>query len=158
MTSSVREALPKDLDQIVKLAVDRRQQYQSYQPTFWRIAADSAIQTRNFMETLMGDTDGLFFVVENDSNLLGFLVAREVAAPPVYDPGGSTYLIDDFCVSTSELWISVGVHLLKHVSGVMKERGAIQVVVVCGDKDFEKTKALKRAGLTIASNWWTAPL
>ncbi len=158
MIGDIREAQPKDLDQIIKLLEDRRRQYESYQPTFWRKATDSGIETRSFMQKLMGDADAPFFVLVNDVGLMGFLVAREIAAPPVYEPGGATYLIDDFCVSSSDLWDSVGVHLLEHVSSFVKERGASQVVVVCGDRDFKKAEALRRAGLTIASNWWTAPL
>ncbi len=158
MIGDIREAQPKDLDQIVKLAEDRRQQYESYQPTFWRRAKDSEIETRSFLQKLMGDADTPFFVLVSGADLMGFLVTRKIVAPPVYDPGGATYLIDDFCVSSSDLWNSVGVRLLEHVSSIVKKRGASQVVVVCGDRDFKKAEALRRAGLTIASNWWTAPL
>lgn len=32
-------------------------------------------------------------------------------APEVYDPGGLTLMIDDFCMQSENLWESVGFHL-----------------------------------------------
>lgn len=81
-----------------------------------------------------------------------------VAAPPVYDPGGPTCLIDDFAVAVPEQWPTVGVDLLGALRRTARERGAAQVVVVCGHLDGPKRTALEHSGLSIASEWWVAPL
>ena len=35
---------------------------------------------------------------ESGAIVRGFVIARIMNAPPVYDPGGKTALVDDFCV------------------------------------------------------------
>ena len=88
----------------------------------------------------------------------GFLIARKFPAPPVYAPGGDTYMVDDFCVLEPQHWLTVGEALLSHASTLIHEAGAAQIVVVGADRDLAKTEMLRRSDLTIASNWWTKPL
>ena len=90
--------------------------------------------------------------------MLGFLIARKFPAPPVYAPGGDTYMVDDFCVLEPQHWLTVGEALLSHASTLIHEAGAAQIVVVGADRDLAKAEMLRRSDLTIASNWWTKPL
>ena len=76
----------------------------------------------------------------------------------MFDPGGETYLIDDFCVLEPHLWLTVGEALLSHASTLIHEHGGAQIVVVSADRDLAKNEVLRRSDLTIASNWWTRPL
>jgi GNAT superfamily N-acetyltransferase len=90
--------------------------------------------------------------------ILGFLIARKFPAPPVYTPGGDTWLIDDFAVSEPRHWLTIGEALLSHVSTLLHEHGAAQILAVCAERDLAKAEVLRRSDLTVASNWWTKPL
>ena len=143
---------------VVEMLEATRLRYQEYQPVFWRKAPDSANSTKEFFLSAVDETGTLFLIAADKGELLGFLIAREIPTPPVYAPGGRTYLIDDFCVASSDHWISVGTLLLVDACSQLKEAEASQIVVVCGDRDIPKAELLRRQGLTIASNWWTSPL
>ena len=154
----VRTALASDIDAAVAMTERHRRQYQKYQPTFWHKAAHSAETTRAFFSGLLHAEDTYFLAAVEGPQLLGFLIARKFPSPPVYAPGGDTYLIDDFCVDEPNHWLTTGEALLSHASTLIHEAGAAQIVVVCGDRDLAKTEMLRRADLSIASNWWTKPL
>lgn len=55
-------------------------------------------------------------------------------------------------------WLAIGEALLSHVSTLLHEHGAAQIVVACADRDLAKAEVLRRSDLTIAANWWTKPL
>jgi hypothetical protein len=154
----VRKAIASDIDAVVAIVEQNRRQQQKYQPTFWRKAGNSAETTTALFARLLAE-DGTFFLVAVESRqLLGCLIARKFPTPPVYAPGGDTYLVDDFCVVEPHHWLTTGEALLSHVSTLVHEAGAAQIVVVGADRDLAKTEMLRRADLTIASNWWTKPL
>ena len=154
----IRRATASDIDAVVAIIETRRKQYQKFQPTFWRKASDSAATTKAFFTTLLGKPDTYFLVSVEGPQILGFLIACRFAAPPVYAPGGDTWLIDDFAVSEPRYWLSIGEALLSHVSTLLHEHGAAQIVVVCAERDLAKAEVLRRSDLTIASSWWTKPL
>jgi GNAT superfamily N-acetyltransferase len=154
----IRKSKASDLDAIVVLVERNRRQYQKYQPTFWRKAANSAEITRGFFTKLLSEPETFFLVALEGSQMLGFLIARKFPAPPVFDPGGATYLVDDFCVLEPHHWLTIGEALLSHASTLIHEAGAAQILVVGADRDLAKAEMLRRSDLTIASNWWTKPL
>lgn len=154
----VRTAVASDIDAAVVMVERHRRQYQKYQPTFWHKAAKSAETTRAVFTGLLHAEDTYFLASVEGAQLLGFLIARKYSAPSVYAPGGDTYLIDDFCVDEPNHWLTTGEALLSHASTLIHEAGAAQIIVVCGDRDLAKTEMLRRADLSIASNWWTKPL
>jgi len=154
----VRKATESDIEAAIGLIERTRRQYQKYQPTFWRKAADSVATTRTFFTGLVGEPGTYFLVAEEGRQMLGFLIARKFPNPPAYAPGGDTYLIDDFCVVEPHHWLTTGEALLSHASTLIHEHGAAQLVVVCGERDLPKAEMLRRSDLTIASNWWTKPL
>ena len=90
--------------------------------------------------------------------LAGFLIATMQAAPPVYDPGGLTGVIDDFCMAEERYWPKAGSALLNEAMRRARERGAVQVVVVCPHRDQAKLTLLAAEGLSVASEWHTRPL
>lgn len=75
-------------------------------------------------------------------------------APEVYDPGGLTLMIDDFCMKSENLWESVGNKLVEVIKFEAKSRGASQILVVCGAHDYTKRQFLKEQNLSIASEWF----
>ena len=154
----VRKATAADLEAVIGLAERNRRQYQKYQPTFWRKAADSVDKSRAFFTTLLAEPGTYFLVAVEGRQQLGFLIATKFPAPPVQAPVGDIYLIDDFCVAEPHLWLTIGEALLSHATTLLHEHGATQIVVVCGDRDLPKAEMLRRSDLTIASSWWTKPL
>jgi len=154
----VRKAETADIKAAVELVERSRRQFQKSQPTFWRKAARSAATTETFFTKLLGESDTLFLVAVEGNQQQGFLIARKFPNPPVFDPGGDTWLIDDFCVAEPHFWLSIGEALLSHATTLIHEHGGVQVVVVSADRDLAKTEMLRRSDLTIASNWWTKPL
>ncbi len=94
----VRKARASDIEAAVALAERSRRQYQKYQPAFWHKAEKSAAVTQTFFTRLLAENDAFFLVAIEADQLLGFLIARKFTAPPVFEPGGDTYLIDDFSV------------------------------------------------------------
>ncbi|MBI2735234.1 MAG: N-acetyltransferase [Rhodospirillales bacterium] len=154
----VRKATTGDIKAAVELVERSRRQFQKFQPTFWRKAEHSAASTETFFTKLLAEPATLFLVAVESNQHQGFLIARKFPNPPVYDPGGDTWLIDDFCVAEPQLWLSIGEALLSHATTLIHEHGGVQIVVVSADRDLAKTEMLRRSDLTIASNWWTKPL
>ena len=64
-------------------------------------------------------------------------------------------MIDDFCVQNDDIWLTVGKNLLEKCIESAKEKGAKQILVVCGHHDKNKKELLDIMGLNIASNWYT---
>jgi GNAT superfamily N-acetyltransferase len=154
----LRRAESRDVTEMVELAEKRRLHYQRYQPTFWRKAQDSREQHIPFLESLLKREDVIMLVYESMEKIEGFIIADFVAAPPVYDPGGPTCRVDDFCVAEEHLWGNVGLTLLNEVLRLAKERGAALSVVVCGHLDQPKRAMLTQLGYSIASEWYVHDL
>ncbi|MBS0469952.1 MAG: GNAT family N-acetyltransferase [Proteobacteria bacterium] len=155
--SVVRPANESDLDAAAAMAEERRAQYETFEPVFWKRREDSEAMSRAFFAHLLTKPEVLFLVAEWGGSPTGFLIAQPVATPPVFD-AGPTALIDDFCVETPALWPSVGQSLLREARARLRERGFNQIVVVCGDKDIEKKAFIAGEKLSLASTWWTAPI
>jgi len=156
--TGIRTAEDFDLEEILNLASAKRLEYETYQPVFWRVAPDAIAQQRDYFASQIADEKVITLVATSETELVGFVIGRLVPAPPVYNPGGLTCSIDDFVVIESDLWETVGADLLDQVRKAALARGAAQVVVVCGHLDEPKRKALEKSSLTVASEWWIAPL
>ena len=156
--SVIQPASSDDLDPILALAAERRREYELFQPVFWRPAPDAAKRQRAYFLKLLLDPEVITLVAISDETLTGFVIGHLVPAPPVYAPGGPTCTVDDFAVDHPELWATVGVDLVHAVENEARQRGASQLVVVCGHLDEAKRAALDSCRLAIASEWWVAPL
>jgi hypothetical protein len=152
------EATLDDVADIAALAAARREAYEAAQPKFWRRAADAVEKHVPWLRVQVEDTDVVSLVVRSAETLDGYVFASVVGAPPVYDPGGPTGVVDDFAVADPSLWSTVGQDLLAEVRRRLLARGVTQVVVVCGQHDEAKRAALRAAGLTVASEWFVGPL
>jgi GNAT superfamily N-acetyltransferase len=151
---TIRAARVEDLEGILNLADAARRRYATYQPVFWRPAADARARQEPYLAALLRDPDVLAYVGLIDGAVVGFAIARLLSAPPVYDPGGLTCLFDDFTVADPELWSGLGVALLHAVHDTARLRGAVQLVVVTATRDTSKRAALAAAGLVSTSEWW----
>ena len=158
MTVLIRPAHADDVPAMVALSEQKRLEYERYQPVFWRKAADSAASQLPYFRNLLTRENIIALVCAGERGLDGFIIAAIIGAPPVYDPGGLTCMIDDFCVAGSAGWATVGAALLREVGQQAQARGANQQVVVCGHLDEAKRAMLRAGGLTIASEWYTGVL
>jgi hypothetical protein len=152
---SIRTAEPGDLERILALAASRRHEYATYQPGFWRPAADAVDRQRPYLRRLIDD-DAVISLVSDPS--FGFAFGTLVPAAPVYDLGGPICVVADLAVEDPALWPRVGVELLSAVRAAARERGAAQVEVVTARLDGPKRAALTAAGLLPASECWVGGL
>jgi GNAT superfamily N-acetyltransferase len=150
----IRRAEARDVAAMVELSERKRLEYQSYEPRFWRKAADSREKQTPHFERVLSGEQAIAFVHEGQGEVDGFIVGVLVEAPPVYDPGGLTCLVDDFVVDAQD-WDTVGAALLAAVEREAGLRGAVQTVVVCGHRDEAKRAALAGERFSLTSEWYT---
>jgi hypothetical protein len=112
------------------------------------VAAD-----RPYLARLVDNEAVITLLSEESATVTGFLIATITDAPPVYDPGGRTCVLDDFAVASGR-WTTNGVSLLRSAIEAAAGRGAVQAVVVTAHLDEPKREALRACGLSIASEWW----
>ena len=145
-----------DIDDMSRLSKAKRLAYEKAQPKFWSYAGEKGdeIQKAWFKELLDNPEYLLFIAKDSNQQCMGFVIGKLMQSPQVYNPGGLTLLIDDFCVATEALWPSVGLQLLKQIKKYSQEKGAIQVIVVCGHHDKLKAKFLNENNLNIVSDWY----
>lgn len=154
----IRDATADDISDIAALAEQRREEYEMAQPQFWRRAADAVERHLPWLTAQVSDPEVISLVARTGPTLDGFVFASVVTTPPVYNPGGPTGLVDDFAVAYVALWATTGRELLDAVKRHLTERGVAQVVVICGHHDLPKRAVLIEAGLSVASEWFVAPL
>lgn len=157
---SIRVATQNDVDAIADLIQEKRVQYESYQPTFWRIAPSARADHPAYLAKVLAHERTIALVWEDTTGIVdGFIIGNVMAAPSVYDPGGPTCLVDDYWVRGGERWETIGRALLDAVCARARlEFEAAQVVVVCGHQDTGKRTMLDDQGLEIASEWYVKGL
>jgi L-amino acid N-acyltransferase YncA len=155
----LRDATPEDVAAIAGMAADRRAAYEQAQPQFWRRAARAVEVHTPWLSRLVADPEVIALVaVDDDGTVVGYVMATIVATPPVYDPGGPTGVIDDVGVADPELWPTCGRALLDAARDRLRAVGACQLVVVCGHHDQAQRDVLLGAGMSLASEWYVAPI
>lgn len=156
----VRQAVPGDVPRMVSLSREKRASYARVRSQFWRPSADADDVQARFFGGLLAAPDHQVLVAEDEQgDVVGFCITRLVSAPPVYDPGGPTATIDDFCVADGDsAWLTVGRKLLTAARELAAQRGAVQLVVVAGAHDSAKRRMIERQGLSETSIWYTGPI
>jgi predicted acetyltransferase/RimJ/RimL family protein N-acetyltransferase len=152
----VRTSQLSDIDAMVLLSKAKRLAYEKSQPQFWRYAGEEGDKAQEkWFKELLADKNYLMFTAESDAKeILGFVIGKLMPAPEVYNPGGLTLMIDDFCVQSENLWQSVGHELIEKIKAMAKTKGATQILVVCGAHDHPKRKFLSEQNLQVASEWF----
>lgn len=146
-----------DVGQMVELIELKRTQYEGFNPQFWKKAADSAELSVSYFGKMVTDATWCVLGAFEGATMTGFISAREIPVPPVYDAGPAC-VVDDFTVRDFEAWPTVGRELLERFKGEARRRGWRQLIVVCGAMDEQKAATLRDAGLLLNTNWWTARL
>lgn len=147
----IHQANKNDLNNLVYLAMQRHHDYEKLQNIFWHEADDAEQLQKKYFQELLNQTKQnkpVFFIATNKSTQepIGIIMAQEHASPPVYNSGRITYLIDDFYVSSQELWNTVGKKLLVTMQDYLEAHGVTQIIVISADADKNKTKALQDLG------------
>ena len=151
----VRRARWRDIPEMVRLSERNRLFLEQLAPRFWRRSPGAARWTGRYFRFLFVTRRAAMLVAEEQREVVGMLIGRRVSAPPVYEPGGPTLLIDDFCVAAPELWPSAGAALL---DAATRDTVFAQVIVIAPVGDTAKSQWLASAGLAPVSSWWTKPL
>ncbi len=113
---------------------------------------------RSYFHELLACEDVGVFVVDSEARVRGFVIASVGDAPPVYDPGGATCMVDDFVVDQDSSWATAAPLLLAAVRRWAVRQGPVQLVVVTGHHDQPKRDQLAAAGLSLTSEWWTGSI
>jgi GNAT superfamily N-acetyltransferase len=153
----IRPATNADVAHMTELADAKRTEYEQYAPTFWRKAPNGAELQAPYFKTLITKDDVIALVHDEAGHIQGFIIASITTAPPVYDPGSQVIVVDDFTVSESEQWPTVGASLLEEARNRAAERGAALSIVVCGHLDEPKRAMLRACGFSLASEWYVNP-
>ncbi len=147
----IREATRNEVPAMVVLSARKRREYAAYSPRMWHPASDADERQHAFFLDQLNNPTCLALVHEMDERINGFIIARLVGAPPVYNPGGKVCMIDDFVVADNELWATVGIALRNEAQRRAVERGAVLSITVCGQRDLPKRAALLEADAHVAS-------
>ncbi len=173
----VRTSQLSDIDAMVSLSKAKRLSYEKAQPQFWRYAGEGGDKAQGeWFKELLEDKNYVMFTAtrhceqseaiqngspqshsllrDDNSEILGFIIGKLSIAPEVYNPGGLTLMIDDFCMKSENLWQSVGARLIEETKAAANARGATQILVVCGAADHPKRKFLSEQNLQVASEWF----
>lgn len=156
MTIIVRAATSNDVASCVVIVQSARLQLSQFEPVFWRPSENSGAATLGWFTHLLSLSDTLFLVSEEQDRVVGFLIARPLPVPPVYEPGGPAALIDDFAIENPSRWGEIGPSLLSAAREIIRARGFAQIVVVCPYKDASKMAVMAEAELSRTTAWWTA--
>ena len=150
---NIRLATQSDIDSMVNLSYQKRRSYEQAQPQFWHYAEGAEESQSEWFKQQLSKDDSILLVAESKDQIEGFIIGQIIKAPAVYNPGGLTLMIDDFCVASTSDWNSVGERLLEKLKILSKEKSAVHFVVVCGAHDEPKRQFLKSFGLAVASDW-----
>lgn len=155
----IDKALEKDVSDMNKLSYFKRRNYEKAHPQFWKYAGSKGEEIqRDWFTELIKDEKHIILVAKQKELFLGFIIVKLVPAPEVYNPGGLTCMIDDFCVKEEYMWDEIGGALIDQARKISKSKGASQILVVSGNHDMKKKKFLKKAGLNIASDWYVGAI
>ena len=150
----VRPASLSDITYMVALSYSKRRAYEKAQPQFWRYAEGAEELQSKWLSELLSRDDYILLVAATENKVLGFIIGQLVKAPEVYNPGGLTLMIDDFCVETAADWSSIGDALLTKLKQLAKEKSVTQLVLVTGHHDEPKREFLRDSGLACVSEWY----
>lgn len=154
---SIQSANIEHISQMVTLSKEKRLNYEKAQPQFWRHADDAETQQTTWFHELLQKDNYLLKVAHDKNQFEGFIIGCLRKAPEVYHPGGLTLEIDDFCVNNNQ-WHTIGTLLLDAVVNDARNKGAVQILVVCGAHDEEKKRFLKNHPCVIASEWYISKI
>lgn len=156
---SIRPSEVSDIPDLVQLSYQKRRAYEQAQPQLWKYAGSHAetSQAQWFLK-LRRQENHIMLTALRQEKIIGFIIGVLVPAPEVYNPGGLTLTIDDFCVEHDTDWPSTGSQLIRKITEIAKENHAVQIFTVCGAHDDAKRRFLQSIGLSLASEWYVGSI
>ncbi len=142
---AVRELCPDDVAWVADLMEQRRQDYASFSPVFWRPAKDVTGLHGGFLHSQ----------ITSDANVglrtnHGFIVAQRRPAEG---------FVDDFAVDRDGTWDEDGAALLLEAADRLAAAGTLtQVRVVTAHADEPKARMLASLSLHVVEQWWVREL
>jgi GNAT superfamily N-acetyltransferase len=160
MTMVIDAARASDAAQAARLAAVKREEYEQYSPVFWRVAEGALAIHEPFLARCIEDTASFAsFAFREGGELRGIAIAaRKVFPPPFRSDPEPSWLVDDFFVSSGELWATVGTALLSAVAAAATDGGATRVIVLSAHRDEPKREMLEAAGYERGASWWVRVL
>lgn len=147
----IRKANKTDISWMVNLSYQKRLAYEKMQPNFWKISENSNEIQKKYFEKELKNKNVIALIYQEKQ---GFVMGKLISPPEVYDTG-LTLMIDDFCVESEDLWMTIGKELLDECQREAKIIGAKQILVVCGNHDTQKFLLLEAMNIKVASRWYT---
>ncbi len=147
----IRKANKTDIDWMVEMSYQKRLNYSKKQKIFWKISENSDEIQKKYFEKELKNKNVIALIYQEKQ---GFVMGKLISPPEVYD-AGLTLMIDDFCVKSDDLWLTIGKELLKECQREAKIMNAKQILVVCGDHDRQKFLLLETMNMRVASRWYT---
>lgn len=154
----IRLATIDDVSAMVALSYQKRREYEKAQPRFWKYAQGAEEAQSEWFKELLERDNYILLVAEANHEIAGFVIGHIMQAPKVYDPGGLTLMVDDFCVNDSNAWETIGKQLIVELKKLAKAKGVAQMLAVCGAHDELKIQFLKDLGLGITSQWYVGSI
>lgn len=149
---NIETAEGADISNMVKLSAIKRKAYANAQPVFWRKHPNADSNQEKWFAKLLNDEQYIALVATQDKQLVGFIIGHIIDAPDVYEPGGKTLYVDDFCVS--DQWTNTGQLLLEAIVEVGTVKDCCQLLVVCGSHDEAKKSFLENTGYRCINHWF----
>ena len=147
-SSAVRPAAPADAEGFAALARTSAARQHGMQ-LLWRQPPDPG----GYRE-LIADPDCLALTLERDGRIEGYALGRAgLPAPPVYDPGGSTCLVDELAVAGTGPDQDYAA-LLAAAERVAADGGDRQLLVACPAREPSKRRALDSRGYRWPVDWY----
>ena len=147
----IRKANKTDIDWMVEMSYQKRLNYSKKQKIFWKISENSDEIQKKYFEKELKNKNVIALIYQEKQ---GFVMGKLISPPEVYD-AGLTLMIDDFCVKSDDLWLTIGKELLNECQREVKIMNAKQILVVCGDHDRQKFLLLETMNMRVASRWYT---
>ncbi len=147
----IRKANKTDIDWMVEMSYQKRLNYSKKQKIFWKISENSDEIQKKYFEKELKNKNVIALIYQEKQ---GFVMGKLISPPEVYD-AGLTLMIDDFCVKSDDLWLTIGKELLNECQREAKIMNAEQILVVCGDHDRQKFLLLETMNMRVASRWYT---
>jgi len=143
---------------MVALVSAKRAQLEAFEPVTWHASKNAPAMTEEFFRLQVAEQGPIFLVATDGPAVIGFINALLQPAPPVYDPGGKSIMIDDFAVVDGDIGDDAAMALLDAAISEGRGRGAMQVIIVAAAKDERAAKWFRARQLHVFSNWWTCVL
>ncbi|MES2462090.1 MAG: hypothetical protein V4671_16010 [Armatimonadota bacterium] len=143
---AVRTATATDVPRILEMGEQKRKQYETFSPVFWKKTSAPRETFAPFITGQIESEKNIALVWETSGEIRGYLIAQ--CGNP------SDGYIDDYTVADPTAdWPTVGAALLATASRRAHARGVTAFTIVTGHADTPKRTAVEKQGFILGKNW-----